>query len=55
MKIPFVKMHGNGNDFVIIDKNKFNITNNKNLIKKIANRRIGVGCDQLIILEKIQN
>ena len=52
MKTPFVKMHGNGNDFVIIDNTKQNFRKDITLIKKIANRRIGIGCDQLILIEK---
>ncbi len=52
MKIPFVKMHGNGNDFVIIDNIKQNFRKDITLIKKLANRRIGIGCDQLILIEK---
>lgn len=52
MKIPFVKMHGNGNDFVIIDNIKQNFSKDITLIKKLANRRIGIGCDQLILIEK---
>ncbi len=45
-------MHGLGNDFVIIDldENKFN--KKKKLIKKISDRRLGVGCDQIILMEK---
>ena len=52
MKTPFVKMHGNGNDFVIIDNIEQNFSKDVTLIKKIANRRIGIGCDQLILIEK---
>jgi diaminopimelate epimerase len=52
MKTPFVKMHGNGNDFVIIDNIKQNFKKDKTLIKKITNRKIGIGCDQLILIEK---
>ena len=52
MKIPFVKMHGNGNDFVIIDNTKQRIKKQKKIIKKLANRKIGIGCDQLILMEK---
>ncbi len=55
MKIPFVKMHGNGNDFVIIDNIKQNFKKDIKLIKEIAHRRIGVGCDQLILIEKSNN
>jgi len=48
MKKPFIKMHGLGNDFVVLDstKNQYNI--NKTSIQLIANRRFGVGCDQVI-------
>ena len=46
--IPFIKMHGLGNDFVIID-NRVKIHNIN--IPNIADRHFGVGCDQVIILE----
>ena len=52
MKTPFVKMHGNGNDFVIIDNIKKNFKKDIRLIKKITNRKTGIGCDQLILIEK---
>ena len=51
MKIPFVKMHGNGNDFVIIDNTKAKLSNRKKLILNISNRKTGVGCDQVIFME----
>ena len=53
MKIPFIKAHGAGNDFVIIDKNVDFIKKSKKIIKKICDRRFGIGCDQLILLKKI--
>lgn len=57
-KIPFVKMHGLGNDFVIIDSSKMqqNIIN-ANFITQILNRRLGIGGDQLILfsLDKSSN
>lgn len=53
MKIPFKKMHGLGNDFVVIDAR--NIANwsilPEKLIRKICDRKRGIGCDQLIIME----
>ena len=51
MKRRFDKMHGLGNDFVIVDARQqpFDVT--PALAKAIANRRTGVGCDQLIVLE----
>ena len=48
--IAFEKMHGNGNDFVVIDALTSNITFSKALVKKIAHRKLGVGCDQLIAI-----
>ena len=48
--ITFEKMHGNGNDFVVIDALTSNITFSKALVKKIAHRKLGVGCDQLIAI-----
>jgi diaminopimelate epimerase len=50
-KRPFHKMHGVGNDFVIVDAREeaFDVT--PSLARAIADRRTGVGCDQLIVLE----
>jgi len=53
MKIPFIKAHGAGNDFVIIDKNVDIIRKSKKMIKKICDRRFGIGCDQLILLKQL--
>ena len=50
--IPFIKMHGLGNDFVIVDSRTSPVEINEPLAQAIANRRTGVGCDQLIVLEK---
>ena len=51
MKRRFDKMHGVGNDFVSVDarENPFAVT--PALARAIADRRTGVGCDQLIVLE----
>jgi diaminopimelate epimerase len=51
MKRGFDKMHGLGNDFVIVDARQepFDVT--PALAKAIADRRTGIGCDQLIVLE----
>jgi len=51
MKIPFIKAHGAGNDFVIIDKNVDIIRKSKKMIKRLCDRRFGVGCDQLIMIK----
>ena len=48
--IEFIKMHGLGNDFVIIDQriNKMQIS--KEIINKLSDRKSGAGCDQLITI-----
>ena len=48
----FIKMHGLGNDFVIIDssENQTEIKK-KETLKKIGSRNFGVGCDQILIIE----
>ena len=51
MNIPFIKMHGLGNDFIIFDNIDNSIIYESNFIKKISNRRIGIGCDQILIIE----
>ena len=54
-KLSFIKMHGLGNDFVIIDSRKsFFIPENK-LIQKIASRKFGIGCDQLILIDNCKD
>jgi len=51
MKRRFDKMHGLGNDFVILDARQEPFDLTPSLAKAIADRRTGVGCDQLIVLE----
>jgi diaminopimelate epimerase len=52
---PFIKMHGLGNDFVVLDARRqpFPLTDAQ--ARAIADRREGVGCDQLLILEPPTN
>ncbi len=52
MLLKFTKMQGAGNDFVVIDSFTSPVTLTSAQIKKIANRHFGVGCDQLLIVEK---
>ena len=51
MKRRFHKMHGLGNDFVIVDAREEPLEVTPSLARAIADRRTGVGCDQLILLE----
>ena len=55
MKRRFEKMHGLGNDFVIVDARQEPFAVAPALAKAIADRRTGVGCDQLIVLEPSEN
>ena len=50
MDISFIKMDGLGNDFVIMDNRKGVIPMHADFIKRMSDRRHGVGCDQAIIL-----
>ncbi len=51
MKLSFIKMHGLGNDFVIIDATERPVSLNETQRRQIADRRYGAGCDQLIVME----
>jgi diaminopimelate epimerase len=52
MELNFTKMQGAGNDFVVIDSITSPIQLSTTQIKHIANRYFGVGCDQLLMVEK---
>lgn len=49
--LPFLKMHGLGNDFVVIDLRDRPVALTLSQRRWIADRRRGIGCDQLILLE----
>ncbi len=51
MKIDFTKMHGLGNDFILLDCTKKEIPNVRRVVKKLADRRLGVGFDQALVLK----
>ena len=46
----FIKMHGLGNDFVIVDARRRDFAPDAGQVRAIADRRTGIGCDQLIVL-----
>lgn len=52
MEIEFTKMHGLGNDFVVIDAINQNISLDTKQVQLIADRHFGIGCDQLLLVEK---
>lgn len=52
MRVPFIKMHGLGNDFVVIDRRSGELPEmTPPVAARLANRHTGIGCDQLIVLE----
>jgi diaminopimelate epimerase len=51
MRRPFRKMHGLGNDFVIFDAREAPLEIDGAQARALADRRTGIGCDQLILLE----
>jgi diaminopimelate epimerase len=54
MSRAFVKMHGLGNDFVVLDARTAPLSLSRDEVRLIADRRRGVGCDQLLVLEPAQ-
>ena len=52
MQLNFTKMQGAGNDFVVVDGVTQPVSLTASQIKKIADRHFGVGCDQLLMVEK---
>jgi diaminopimelate epimerase len=50
-KVPFLKMHGLGNDFVVLDARRTSIAVDADGAQALADRHTGIGCDQLIVLE----
>ena len=53
-KLAFTKMHGLGNDFVVIDAVRQHIELSEAQVRYLADRHFGVGCDQLLIVEAAQ-
>ena len=52
MKLKFTKMQGVGNDFVVLDGVSRRIPMTPQLAKRLADRHFGVGCDQVLLVEK---
>lgn len=51
MELAFTKMHGLGNDFVVIDAVNQTVALSPQQVRQIADRHFGVGCDQLLLVE----
>ena len=52
MRLRFAKMQGQGNDFVVLDGVRQAVALGPREVRAIADRHTGVGCDQLILLER---
>lgn len=51
MQLQFLKMHGLGNDFAIFDGRRSPVVFPRLQIEHLCNRRTGIGCDQLVIIQ----
>jgi diaminopimelate epimerase len=51
MKLSFTKMHGAGNDFVVIDATRERFKATPELLARLSDRRFGIGCDQVLVIE----
>ena len=52
MKVKFTKMHGLGNDFVVLDGIRQSLALTPEKLKYLGDRHFGVGCDQILLVEK---
>lgn len=55
MLLKFTKMHGAGNDFVVLDGVRQTIELSAEQLRLLADRHFGVGCDQILLVEKAQH
>jgi len=55
MKLRFAKMQGQGNDFVVLDGVRQRVALAREQVQRIADRHFGVGCDQLLVVERPQS
>ena len=51
MRLPFTKMHGAGNDFVVLDATRAPIELTPQQLQRLGDRRFGVGADQILAVE----
>ncbi|MBC7857679.1 MAG: diaminopimelate epimerase, partial [Burkholderiaceae bacterium] len=52
MKLKFAKMHGQGNDFVVLDGVRQPISVSPESARALADRHLGIGCDQVLLVER---
>ncbi|WP_018871592.1 diaminopimelate epimerase [Thioalkalivibrio sp. ALJ16] len=51
MRLEFTKMHGLGNDFVVIDGTRQAVRLDEATLRHLADRHFGIGCDQILLVE----
>ena len=54
-KLKFTKMHGAGNDFVVIDGVRQDVYLKPEQLRLLADRHFGIGCDQILLVKKSSN
>ncbi len=52
MRLTFVKMHGLGNDFVVLDGVRQSVVLREEQLRLLADRHLGIGCDQILLVER---
>ena len=52
MKLKFTKMHGAGNDFIVVDAIHQDVNLSAEQWRKLADRRFGIGADQILVVER---
>lgn len=52
MRLRFSKMHGLGNDFIVIDGINQRVRLSEDKVRRLADRHTGIGCDQILLVEK---
>ena len=55
MKLKFTKMHGAGNDFVVVDATRAPLALDAAGIRRLADRHLGIGFDQMLVVEPARN
>src|SRR6187402_1876465 len=55
MRLKFTKMHGLGNDFIVLDATRQPLSMSRDELRLLAERHFGVGCDQILVVEPARN
>jgi diaminopimelate epimerase len=55
VRLKFTKMHGQGNDFVVLDGVRQALALDAPAVRRLADRHLGIGCDQLLLVERARD